>query len=95
METENAQAPARLLRGKNGFRRSQIDAVADHGTGLGIFACARHPRQPGGSLTEIESWRLLPGDRIEFTMRLANIFFDKFSSPSLHRYSLSGRRICL
>src|SRR5260370_88777 len=37
------------VRGGAAVVLTQIDAVADHGTGLGIFACARDPRQPGGS----------------------------------------------
>ena len=32
----------------------RLTPSSDHGTGLGIFACARHPRQPGGSLTVID-----------------------------------------
>ncbi len=62
------RAIAGRLRGRaDGWRRETFTLPRDEARAQAQAFFARFPKQ--AYMTEVESWRALPGDAIEFTMR--------------------------
>ena len=61
-----ADAGARR-KGADGFRRETFSLPREAARAKAREFFARYPK--AAYMTEIESWRVLPGDEIEFTMR--------------------------
>jgi hypothetical protein len=57
----------KLARGSDAFRRVTFTLPREDARAKAREMFARYPKT--AYMTEIESWRELPGDRIEFTMR--------------------------
>lgn len=62
-----AQAGARRRRASDSFRRDTFALPREAARAKAREMFTRFPK--AAYMTEIESWRELPGDRIEFTMR--------------------------
>lgn len=62
-----AQAGARRKVARDSFRRETFALPREAARAKAREMFARFPK--AAYMTEIESWRELPGDRIEFTMR--------------------------
>jgi hypothetical protein len=63
----SAQALARPARPRDGFRREMFSLPREAAREKAREIFRRFPK--AAYMTEIESWRVLPGDRIEFTVR--------------------------
>lgn len=61
------QASGRRKLARDAFRRETFALPRDAARAKAREMFARYPK--AAYMTEIESWRELPGDRIEFTMR--------------------------
>ncbi len=62
-----AQTGARRQRARDSFRRDTFALPREAARAKAREMFARFPK--AAYMTEIESWRVLPDDRIEFTMR--------------------------
>ncbi len=62
-----AQSGARRRRERDSFRRETFALPREAARAKAREMFARFPK--AAYMTEIESWRVLPDDRIEFTMR--------------------------
>ena len=62
-----AQAGAHRQRARDSFRRDTFALPREAARAKAREMFARFPK--AAYMTEIESWRVLPDDRIEFTMR--------------------------
>jgi len=63
----SAQALAERPRSRDAFRRETFALPREAAREKAREMFRRFPK--AAYMTEIESWRVLPGDRIEFTMR--------------------------
>ncbi|HEY1365336.1 MAG TPA: hypothetical protein VGF60_24040 [Xanthobacteraceae bacterium] len=63
----SAQALAARERARDAFRRETFALPREAAREKAREMFRRYPK--AAYMTEIESWRVLPGDRIEFTMR--------------------------
>jgi len=64
---QSAQSLAGRARPRDAFRRETFALPREAAREKAREMFARFPK--AAYMTEIESWRVLPGDRIEFTMR--------------------------
>lgn len=62
-----AQAGVRRRRARDSFRRETFALPREAARAKAREFFARYPK--AAYMTEIESWRVLPDDRIEFTVR--------------------------
>lgn len=65
--SRSAQALARRSRTRDAFRRETFALPRDAAREKAREMFRRFPK--AAYMTEVESWRVLPGDRIEFMMR--------------------------